>query len=138
MKPAPPVTTTRMAGEPTGLPRSCRVVSVFVRVLWVVKGLGPGGAERLLVAAANAHDADRFQLLAHFGPVWVPTQGLYLGLDYGLFDEDIAVADTERHAGTLWLSYQPTAHVEIMGSSRIQILGSSNVLTGLLQIHYYL
>ena len=26
-----------------------------VRVLWVVKGLGPGGAERLLVAAARAH-----------------------------------------------------------------------------------
>lgn len=26
------------------------------RILWVVKGLGPGGAERLLTAAARAHD----------------------------------------------------------------------------------
>ena len=33
-----------------------------VRVLWVVKGLGPGGAERLLVAAARAHDADAVQI----------------------------------------------------------------------------
>lgn len=30
------------------------------RVLWVIKGLGPGGAERLLVAAAAAHDQDEF------------------------------------------------------------------------------
>jgi glycosyltransferase involved in cell wall biosynthesis len=28
--------------------------------LWVVKGLGPGGAERLLVAAASAHDREAF------------------------------------------------------------------------------
>ena len=27
-----------------------------LRVLWVIKGLGPGGAEHLLVAAARAHD----------------------------------------------------------------------------------
>ncbi len=27
-----------------------------VRVLWIIKGLGPGGSERLLVAAAVAHD----------------------------------------------------------------------------------
>lgn len=33
-----------------------------VRVLWVVKGLGPGGAERLLVAAAQAHDRSRFEI----------------------------------------------------------------------------
>lgn len=31
-----------------------------VRVLWLVKGLGPGGAERLLVDAAGAHDRARF------------------------------------------------------------------------------
>ena len=29
---------------------------VAVHVLWVIKGLGPGGAERLLVALAGAHD----------------------------------------------------------------------------------
>jgi len=33
-----------------------------VRVLWVVKGLGPGGAERLLVAAAQAHDRSTFEI----------------------------------------------------------------------------
>jgi glycosyltransferase involved in cell wall biosynthesis len=31
-----------------------------LRVLWLVKGLGPGGAERLLVAAAGAHDRTAF------------------------------------------------------------------------------
>jgi glycosyltransferase involved in cell wall biosynthesis len=33
---------------------------VTVRVLWLVKGLGPGGAERLLVEHARAADRDRF------------------------------------------------------------------------------
>jgi glycosyltransferase involved in cell wall biosynthesis len=33
---------------------------VPTRVLWLVKGLGPGGAERLLVAAAAAHDRETF------------------------------------------------------------------------------
>lgn len=32
------------------------------RVLWVIKGLGPGGAEQLLVGAARAHDRSRFEL----------------------------------------------------------------------------
>jgi len=36
--------------------------AVAVRVLWVVKGLGPGGAERLLVAAATAHDRRAVEL----------------------------------------------------------------------------
>lgn len=33
-----------------------------VRVLWVVKGLGPGGAETLLAAAAEVHDSARFEI----------------------------------------------------------------------------
>lgn len=33
-----------------------------VRVLWLIKGLGPGGAERLLVNAAAVHDHQRFSL----------------------------------------------------------------------------
>jgi L-malate glycosyltransferase len=40
--------------------------NVPVRVLWVVKGLGPGGAERLLCAAAHAHDRDRFHIECAF------------------------------------------------------------------------
>lgn len=35
-----------------------------VRVLWLIKGLGPGGAERLLVAQAAARDRDRVQVAA--------------------------------------------------------------------------
>ena len=33
-----------------------------VRVLWLIKGLGPGGAERLLAAAARTHDPARVAL----------------------------------------------------------------------------
>ena len=35
---------------------------VPVRVLWLIKGLGPGGAETLLAAAARAHDHDAFHI----------------------------------------------------------------------------
>lgn len=54
------------------MPRCCRrpswadaargvsLVHVTTRVLWVVKGLGPGGAEHLLAAAARVHDRARF------------------------------------------------------------------------------
>jgi len=37
-------------------------VSTSRRVLWTIKGLGPGGAERLLVAAAAAHDRERYSI----------------------------------------------------------------------------
>jgi glycosyltransferase involved in cell wall biosynthesis len=37
-------------------------VTQRLRVVWLVKGLGPGGAEKLLVAAAGAHDRDRFDI----------------------------------------------------------------------------
>ena len=31
-----------------------------IRVLWLIKGLGPGGAERLLTSAAAVRDRDQF------------------------------------------------------------------------------
>jgi glycosyltransferase involved in cell wall biosynthesis len=37
-----------------------------VRVLWLVKGLGPGGTETLLAAAASARDSDRFDYSAAY------------------------------------------------------------------------
>jgi glycosyltransferase involved in cell wall biosynthesis len=37
-----------------------------VRVLWLVKGLGPGGTEMLLAAAAAARDSDRFEYSAAY------------------------------------------------------------------------
>jgi glycosyltransferase involved in cell wall biosynthesis len=37
-----------------------------VRVLWLIKGLGPGGAEQLLVSSARVADHDRFRYTAAF------------------------------------------------------------------------
>ncbi|MFM7271118.1 MAG: glycosyltransferase [Actinomycetes bacterium] len=41
-----------------------------VRVLWLVKGLGPGGAERLMVAAAGAHDREVVSLRTAYLLPW--------------------------------------------------------------------
>jgi glycosyltransferase involved in cell wall biosynthesis/predicted N-acetyltransferase YhbS len=41
-----------------------------VRVLWVVKGLGPGGAEHLLAAAARTHDHARFHVECAYVLPW--------------------------------------------------------------------
>lgn len=41
-----------------------------IRVLWVVKGLGPGGAERLLVAAATARDQHSFDIDCAYALPW--------------------------------------------------------------------
>lgn len=39
---------------------------MVIRVLWLVKGLGPGGAEHLLAAAADVHDPSRFEIECAF------------------------------------------------------------------------
>lgn len=41
-----------------------------MRVLWLVKGLGPGGAERLLVAAASVHDRRELHLEVDYLLPW--------------------------------------------------------------------
>lgn len=41
-----------------------------VRVLWLIKGLGPGGAEQLLVNHAEVRDADRFDIRAAYLVPW--------------------------------------------------------------------
>lgn len=41
-----------------------------VRVLWLIKGLGPGGAERLLVSFAKSCDAERFDYHAAYLVPW--------------------------------------------------------------------
>jgi glycosyltransferase involved in cell wall biosynthesis len=41
-----------------------------LRVLWLIKGLGPGGAERLLVSAAGHIDRDRFDVEAAYLLPW--------------------------------------------------------------------
>ncbi|CAA9236073.1 MAG: hypothetical protein AVDCRST_MAG76-1518 [uncultured Acidimicrobiales bacterium] len=40
------------------------------RVLWLIRGLGPGGAEHLLLAAAKVHDAARFSFEAAYLLPW--------------------------------------------------------------------
>jgi glycosyltransferase involved in cell wall biosynthesis len=40
------------------------------RALWLIKGLGPGGAERLLVSAAGHVDRDRFEVEAAYLLPW--------------------------------------------------------------------
>lgn len=54
-------------GESVG---SAGMASRPIRVLWVVKGLGPGGAERLLGAAARAHDAEQFEIECAYVLPW--------------------------------------------------------------------
>ena len=41
-----------------------------IRVLWLVKGMGPGGAERLLVAAAGAHEQAEFDITCAYLLPW--------------------------------------------------------------------
>lgn len=41
-----------------------------IRVLWLIKGLGPGGAEQLLVNQAGAADHDRFRYSAAYLVPW--------------------------------------------------------------------
>jgi glycosyltransferase involved in cell wall biosynthesis len=41
-----------------------------IRVLWIIKGLGPGGAERLLLDTANHADRDRFDFRCCFILPW--------------------------------------------------------------------
>jgi glycosyltransferase involved in cell wall biosynthesis/GNAT superfamily N-acetyltransferase len=43
---------------------------VPIRVLWVIKGLGPGGAEHLLVSAAGAHDHEQFDITCAYVLPW--------------------------------------------------------------------
>jgi glycosyltransferase involved in cell wall biosynthesis len=41
-----------------------------IRVLWLIKGLGPGGAEQLLVNHAEVRDAERFDIEAAYLVPW--------------------------------------------------------------------
>lgn len=50
-------------GRDYGLRGAATSVSIVtVRVLWLIKGLGPGGAERLLANAAAVHHHDRYTI----------------------------------------------------------------------------
>lgn len=82
---------------------------------------------------------DRTQLLAHVGPVWMPTRGVYVGVAYQAFAEDLAYRAVTRHAGEASVSVLPTAHVEVALTGRAQWIGpQQHATTALLQLHYNL
>lgn len=84
-------------------------------------------------------DGDRWQLAAYTGPVLVPTRGLYTGVAYQVFAEDLAVRSVTRHAADAWVSYFPYAHIELMAMGRAQRIGpQEHAYLGLLQLHYAL
>lgn len=82
---------------------------------------------------------DRWQLAAYAGPVWVPARGVYVGLAYQAFAEDLAVQSVLRQGVDAWLSYLPIAHVEVMAQTRAQRIGPhEHAYLAMLQLHYYL
>src|SRR5205809_751978 len=52
------------------MPHVASHLSTPIRVLWLTKGLGPGGAERLLVSFAAIADKERFDLRAAYLLPW--------------------------------------------------------------------
>ena len=82
---------------------------------------------------------DRWQLAAYAGPVFVPARGIYAGVGYQVFAQDLQVRSVTRHAGDAWVSYFPRAHFEIMASARAQWVGpAERAYLGMLQLHYAL
>jgi hypothetical protein len=86
-----------------------------------------------------AAGGSRNQLAAYVGPVVVPARGLYAGLAYEAFAEDLAVRSVLRQAIDAWISVMPRAHWELMLSVRGQRVGpQEHAVVSLLQLHYYL
>jgi len=56
----------RAPSDPAGGQSTVGGVSGRIRVLWLTKGLGPGGAERLVVSLAQNIDPDKFELRAAY------------------------------------------------------------------------
>lgn len=82
---------------------------------------------------------DRWQLAAYAGPVWIPHRGVYTGVAYQAFSEDLEAHGVVRQGVDAWLSYLPIAHVEVMANARAQRIGpDSHAYLAMLQLHYYL
>jgi hypothetical protein len=81
----------------------------------------------------------RNQLAAYVGPVFTPTKGLYTGVAYQAFAEDLAVYSVLRQGVDAWASYLPRTHIEIMANVRAQRIGPrEHAYLAMLQLHYYL
>jgi hypothetical protein len=90
---------------------------------------------QLFASAAGA----RSQLALYVGPVFIPWRGVYAGLAYEVFAEDLEVHGVTRQAGDAWLTYLPRAHFEVTVSGRAQRVGPfEHAYTGMLQLHYNL
>lgn len=82
---------------------------------------------------------DRWQLVAYVGPVWIPARGIYAGIGYQAFVEDLRIHGTTRQSGDAWVSWLPRAHIEVMASGRVQRIGpQDHAYLGMLQVHYSL
>jgi len=82
---------------------------------------------------------DRWQLAAYAGPVWIPTKGVYTGIAYQAFAEDLHARAVTRHSADAWVSFIPRAHFEVMASVRGQRIGpGEHAYLGMLQLHYWL
>lgn len=81
----------------------------------------------------------RWQLAAYAGPVLVPMRGVYAGIGYQAFAEDLQVRAVTRQSGDVWVSCFPRAHFEVTLSGRAQRVGpAEHAYLGLLQLHYAL
>jgi hypothetical protein len=81
----------------------------------------------------------RNQLAAYIGPTLIPAKGLYTGVAYQAFAEDLAIHSVLRQGLDAWTSYMPRAHFEIMANVRAQRIGPhENAYLAMLQLHYYL
>ncbi len=81
----------------------------------------------------------RNQLAAYVGPVWIPARGVYAGVAYEAFAEDLKYRGVLRQAADAWLSIIPRAHFEVMVSGRGQRIGpDEHAYLGMLQLHYWL
>ncbi len=81
----------------------------------------------------------RNQLAAYVGPTFIPARGVYTGVAYQAFAEDLAIHSVLRQGIDAWTSYMPRAHFEIMANARAQRIGPhENAFLAMLQLHYYL
>jgi hypothetical protein len=83
------------------------------------------------------------QLVAYFGPTFIPVKGLMAALAIERYQTDNTVGGTAHTAVDLQLNYYPWAHCEFLLLGRYQMSGSgpsdgATDTLGLLQFHYYL
>jgi hypothetical protein len=84
-------------------------------------------------------DADerRPQVTAYAGPTWFPTRGVNVGVAAEMFAEDARIAEANRYAGSIAVSFMPLAHVEMIANGRYQRIGTDDhAAMVMLQLHY--